>query len=81
MRRNYGVERTDLCVVLVFVDAGVGEAVILVSLELVHGVVHAGAVEHVEAEQQLEIVLGQAGDLLEQFRSSLVMTSLRVCSR
>src|SRR5437879_3350475 len=35
----------------VLVDAGVNQAGVLVALELVNGIVHEGAIEHVEADE------------------------------
>ena len=68
-----GVEATDLVILPVFVYTSVREAVILVTLELVHGVIHPGTVEHVQAEQQLEILLDPFCLLLT--RSSMAFTS------
>lgn len=50
LRRDGGVEQTDLRILLVLVDARVGEAVVFVSLEFVHSVVHARRVEHIQAQ-------------------------------
>lgn len=62
--RHCQVEQVHLHIDFVFVDAGERETVIFVALELVYGIVHVGAIEHVQTEQWLGIVFGQACDLL-----------------
>ena len=56
---------------LVALDAGVGQRGVLVAAEREHGLVHVGAVEDVERDEQVEVVDGQAGDGLEQVRLQL----------
>jgi hypothetical protein len=51
--------------VFVLIDPGVAQAGILIALEFVNGVVHQAAVEQSQADKQLEILYGQARDLLE----------------
>lgn len=69
-----GVEATDLVILPVFVYTSVREAVILVTLELVHGVIHPGTVEHVQAEQQLEILLDPFCLLLDEIKHGVHLT-------
>lgn len=51
---------------LVAVDPGVGQRRVLVAAEGEHSLVHVGAVENVERNQQMKIIDAQAGDRLEQ---------------
>ena len=63
--RKGGVEQAD-SLTFVLVDARIGEAGVLVTAELVDGIVHEAVVEDAQSGKQLEVFDVQAGDLLEQ---------------
>src|SRR5450756_2537526 len=67
---QHSVVETDI-LTLVFVDASVAEAGILIPLEFVDCIIHQSAVEYSKTDEQLEVLHVQSSDLLEQSRLKL----------
>ncbi len=63
---QHGIIQTYLHLAFVAVNAGVHQAWVFIALELVHRIVHQGAVENPQTDQKLKVCHCQAGHFPEQ---------------